>query len=75
MKKLRGLFLDPEFAFKFHVIALLIWLIPGTIITVVWLSSSVVWVSWMSLYAIVISHWSAFQGAHAEKRIKDDEKK
>lgn len=64
---------DPKVAARFHVVALLVWLIPGTVITLLWLSNSVVWVSWMSLYAIVIGHWSAFQGAHGEERVKDQE--
>src|SRR5690348_10507926 len=60
----------PEYAVWFHAASLLVWLIPGTVATLLWWSDSVVWVSWMSLYAIVIGHWSSVQAALADRRVK-----
>jgi len=60
----------PEYAVGFHASWLLVWLIPGTVATLLWWSDSVVWVSWMSLYAIVIGHWSSVQAALADRRVK-----
>lgn len=37
----------------------------------IWWSNSVAWVSWMSLYAIVVSHWAAQQAARAEENSPD----
>lgn len=58
---------------RVHVVFGVLWLVPGTVVTLVWLSSSVPFVAWMSLYAIVIGHWSGFQAAHAELRVQRDE--
>lgn len=64
-------FVDPAFAVRLHAVMLFLWLIPGTLVTVIWLADSVAFVAWMSLYAIVIGHWSAVQAALADRRIKD----
>ena len=37
----------------------------------IWWSNSVAWVSWMSLYAIVVGHWAAQQAARAEENSPD----
>lgn len=34
--------------------------------TLLWWRDSILWVSFMSLYAIIVSHWSAYQGSRAE---------
>lgn len=70
--KLAKLVDKPDAAAWLHGASLLIWLIPGSAVTLLWLSDSVTWVSWMSLYAIVIGHWSALQAALAERRVKRD---
>jgi hypothetical protein len=33
-----------------------------------WWSDLVTWVAWMSLYANVVGHWSAYQAARAEEK-------
>lgn len=49
-----------------HAVAAGCWVL--TIIpTLLWWRDSVLWVSAMSIYAIVIAHLSALQGARAEK--------
>lgn len=54
---------------RFHLVATLAWallLIP----TLLWWSQSILWVATMSLYANVAAHWSAYQGARAEREAK-----
>lgn len=72
IKRLARKLIAPEMAVWLHAAMLVAWLIPGTIVTLLWLSNSVAFVAWMSLYAIVIGHWSALQGALAERRVKDE---
>lgn len=43
-----------------------------TIPTLVWWRESILWVAFMSLYANVAAHWSAFQGARAERSAEKD---
>ncbi len=46
-----------------------VWLIPGAILS--WLMrSSVPWVTFMSWYAIVVSHWAAYQAGKAAREVK-----
>jgi hypothetical protein len=50
----------------FHLAMTIVWmalLVP----TLIWWKSSILWVAGMSLYANVAAHWSAFQGARAER--------
>jgi hypothetical protein len=49
-----------------HLGLTLVWLIGGSLVTLLWLRESVTWVAWMSVYAIVAAHWSGYQGARAE---------
>lgn len=58
---------------RFHMILLILWFTVGSFVTLMWLSSSVEWVAWMSVYAIVASHFSAWQGAKAEKAAKNND--
>jgi len=39
--------------------------------TMLWWRNSILWVSFMSLYAIVVGHWSAYQAAHGEEAQQD----
>ena len=43
--------------------------------TVLWWKESILWVALMSVWANVAAHWSAYQGARAERRDKDDAEK
>lgn len=65
---------EPEYATSIHAWGAVGWLVIGSPVTLFWLGSITMWVSWMSLYAIVGFHWSTFQAAHAEQRVKDDQK-
>lgn len=51
---------------KFHLTLALVWAML-TIPTLLWWKNSILWVSLMSIYAIVISHLAAYSAAHAEK--------
>lgn len=50
-----------------HLVLTLAWLLGGTAVTLLWLRESVTWISFMSVYAIVTGHWSAYQGSRAEE--------
>ena len=54
------------FMSKIHLVLALAWTIL-TIPTLLWWKNSILWVSLMSIYAIVISHLAAYSAAHAEK--------
>ena len=51
---------------KFHLILALVWAML-TIPTLLWWKNSILWVSLISIYAIVVSHLAAYSAAHAEK--------
>lgn len=50
----------------FHLGMAVLWILL-TIPTLLFWSQSVLWVSLMSLYAIIIAHIGAYQGARAER--------
>jgi len=51
---------------RMHLFLALVWAVL-TIPTLMWWKNSILWVSLMSIYAIVISHLAAYSAAHAEK--------
>lgn len=54
---------------RFHLIAAGIWaalIIP----TLIWWRESIFWVAFMSLYANLVGHLSAYQGARAEREAR-----
>jgi uncharacterized protein YacL len=51
---------------RMHLALALVWAVL-TIPTLLWWKNSILWVSLMSIYAIVISHLAAYSAAHAEK--------
>ena len=54
---------------KFHLIAAAAWA-ALTLPTLIWWTESILWVSLMSIYAIVVAHLAAYSAAHAEKEQK-----
>ncbi|WBG90042.1 hypothetical protein N5580_13195 [Pantoea piersonii] len=54
---------------RFHLIAALAWSVL-TLPTLIWWKESILWVSLMSIYAIVVAHLAAYSAAHAEKEQK-----
>ena len=49
---------------------MVVWILLG-VPTVVWWKDSILWISLMSLYAIIVSHWSALESAITEQELKD----
>jgi hypothetical protein len=70
VKWIPGWLVDPNISVKVHFAFLILWALPGTVYTVGWGSSMIAWVSWMSLWALVVGHWSGLQAALADLRVK-----
>lgn len=51
----------------FHLAGIITWALLA-IPTVLWWRNSILWVSLMSVYAIVLAHWASYQAARTEKR-------
>ena len=61
----------PKGIANFHLFMMVVWtflLIP----TIIWWKESILWVSIMSIYAVWISHFSAYDAAKAEQKIEDN---
>ncbi len=69
--KIWALFGRPAFLRGFHGWATLAWLLASFPLAVAY-GSSVVFVTFLSLYAVVTGHWSAWQAARVEVR-QDEE--
>jgi hypothetical protein len=63
--KVFALFGRPEFLRKFHGWATVIWFAVSLPMAILW-GSSVVFVTFLSLYAIVTGHWSSWQASRVE---------
>jgi hypothetical protein len=57
-----------KFWVYFHAVAAIIWALMG-IPTILFWKESILWVAIMSIYAIVVSHWSAYQASRAEVEV------
>lgn len=55
---------------RFHLAALIAWVVVGGIITY-FNPDSILWVAFMSLYANVVGHWSAYQASRTEDNQKE----
>lgn len=60
---------DPKFAKKTHGIAAVIWLIASVPVCV-FLNSSIPLLVFISVYAIVVGHWSGWDAAGGEVEIE-----
>lgn len=58
---------------RFHLIAAAVW-VCLSLPTLIWWKDSILWVSLMSIYAIVIAHLAAYQAAHGEKKQEESRK-
>lgn len=63
--KIFALFGRPEFLKTFHGWATIVWFVASLPLAV-WKGDSVIFVTFLSLYAIVTGHWSAWQAARVE---------
>jgi hypothetical protein len=57
-------------AVKLHLYLTLLWA-ALTLPTILWWRESILWVSLISIYANIATHWSAYQAAHAESKLKE----
>jgi hypothetical protein len=60
---------DPDKAVKVHASAFVFWVLM-TIPSVIWWHSSILFVIFISLYAIWIAHLAGMQAALADRRVK-----
>lgn len=65
MSRLTALFGRPAFLRSFHGWATVAWLVASVPLAVLF-GSLVLFVTLISLYAIVVGHWSAWQAARVE---------
>jgi hypothetical protein len=63
--------LEPKFQARFHAAMTVFWLLL-TIPALIWWKESILYVILLSQWANLASHWSGFQAAHAEKRVKEN---
>lgn len=62
---------QPEFQVPFHKWATIIWFSASFPLALL-VGSYVVFVSWISLYAIVVAHWTGWIGAIVQLQQKQD---
>lgn len=67
--KLTEILTDPEYAVRAHGALFVFWVLM-TIPAVIWWSDSLLFVIFISLYAIWVAHLAAMQGALADRRVK-----
>ena len=65
MTKLNKLWQNPEFHAKFHLVMTVLWILL-IIPTVLYWKSSIIWLVFMSLYAIITGHFSSYEATRAE---------
>lgn len=53
-----------------HLIMLGVW-VCFILPTLIWWRESILWVAFMSLYANIVSHWGAYQGARSQQATED----
>lgn len=62
--------IPPKAWARFHAGMVCFWLLM-ILPTVLWWKNSILWVSIMSVWALVAGHFSSWQGARAEKKVDD----
>lgn len=65
MNKLNRKLHDPRVLAKFHGIATIVWFFAAFPVCI-FLSSSLPFIVFISVYAVVTGHWSSWQAARAE---------
>lgn len=71
MKSVVQKFSDPDFAKTFHKWSTIVWFVLAFPICI-FLANSLPFVVFISVYAVVVAHWSSYQAACAEKEAQDD---
>jgi len=57
-------------ASRLHLVLLLLWTVLA-VPTVLWWRESIFWVSFMSWYAIVVTHAGSYEAAKAKEAVKE----
>lgn len=70
MKTIHNWFTEPKYASKIHKYALFGWLVLSIPIAIL-LSNSIPFIVFLSVYAIVVSHWSSWQAVRTELKQDD----
>lgn len=53
-----------------HGVMTIVW-VMALIPTIIWWRESILWVAFMSLYANIVGHWSAYQAVKSEVAINE----
>lgn len=64
--------INASFMKKFHLLMIIIWIIL-IIPSILWWKDSILWVIFLSLYANIVGHLSAYSGARAERQAEKKE--
>lgn len=56
---------------RVHAVLSVVWLVLS-VPSMIWWRNSISYLVFVSVYAIVVSHWSAWQGAKAETAARSD---
>lgn len=59
-------------AAKLHLVLTIVWVLLIVPTILLW-SQSILWIGFMSVYAIIATHWDAYQSARAEQQLLDNE--
>jgi hypothetical protein len=51
-----------------NLVLVFVWIIP----TVLFWKNSILWIALMSIYAVVVSHWGAYQASRAETEAENN---
>lgn len=70
-RKVRGLFQSPGFLRPFHGWSTLIWFVAAFPLCI-WLNQSVPFLVFISVYAIVVSHWEGWQSATEMEKSEEE---
>ncbi len=63
-------FNDPSFLRSFHKWATILWFVTSIPLALI-LKDSITFIVWLSLYAVVVSHWSSWQAVRIEDQQQD----
>lgn len=69
MVRFSHLLTNPDHAVRVHLGLFVVW-VALAVPSVIWWHNSILWVIFLSLYAIWVSHLSAVQAALADRRVK-----
>jgi hypothetical protein len=60
----------PRFLVRFHFSMLIVWVLLVIPTGLIW-RDSILWIGFMSIYAIIVSHFTGWDAARAEEAVKE----